>query len=213
MTKQTRQMQEWAGQFGREYLDRNASTLQETEVLYEKNYGITRTGMNSDFLGGLDKNIRILEVGSNIGTQLLYLQRDGFENLSGIEISAYAVERARSNAKGIDIIHGSAFDIPYADSSFDLVFTSGVLIHVAPGDIAEVLDEMYRCTREYIWCFEYYAETYSPVSYREHENLLWKTDFARLFLERFDNLSLIKEKRFKYLDSNNADTMFLLKKK
>lgn len=51
--------------------------------------------MNTLFLGDLDRSLRILEVGANVGFQLALLQRMGFCNLYGIELQPYAVERAR----------------------------------------------------------------------------------------------------------------------
>ena len=182
------------------------------ELSFKERYGITRTEMNSKFIGVLNKNIRVLEVGSNIGIQLVYLQEAGFQHLYGIELQSYAVELSKSNTKGINIIQGSAFDIPFKDGFFEMVFTSGVLIHISPDDIAEALDEIYRCSREYIWCFEYYAENYSEIPYHGHANLLWKTNFAKLFLDRFSNLTLVREEHFKYLDNKNVDVMFLLQK-
>jgi len=212
MSKFTKQMESWRGQFGKEYTDRNALSLQEMEITYKEYYGITRTEMNSKFIGDFDRDMKVLEVGSNIGNQLLCLQKAGFNNLYGIELGAYAVELSKSRTKDINIIQGSAFDIPFKDGFFELVFTSGVLIHIAPDDIAGVLDEMYRCTGKYIWCFEYYAEVYTQIPYRGHGDLLWKTNFAKLFLKRFSNLKLVKEEHFKYLDNDNVDTMFLFRK-
>jgi len=212
MDQTTKQMQEWTGQFGKEYTDRNALSIKETEILYSKNYGILRSEMNAEFIGRLDRNMRILEVGSNIGIQLLYLQQTGFQNLYGIEINDYAVELSKSTTNGISIIRGSAFDIPFKDGFFDLVFTSGVLIHIAPQDIDGVMDEMYRCTTKYIWVFEYFAEAYTQVKYRGNTDLLWKTNFAGLFLKRFSDLKLVNERHYKYLSDENIDTMFLLQK-
>jgi len=212
MGKFTEEMEKWSGNFGREYTDRNALSLSETELLYKDNYGITRTEMNSRFIDNLDRAIRVLEVGSNIGNQLLCLQQSGFENLYGIELQSYAVELSKSRTTGINIIQGSAFDIPFKNSFFDLVFTSGLLIHISPDDISRVLDEMYRCTRRYIWCFEYYSDVCTQIEYRDHANLLWKANFSKLFLERFTSLRLVKEEHFKYQKNNNVDTMFLLKK-
>jgi pseudaminic acid biosynthesis-associated methylase len=212
MSKFTRQMEAWAGQFGQEYTDRNAHTLEEMDLLYKKQFGVTRTEMNSRFLDNLEKNLRVLEVGSNIGNQLLRLQEVGFGNLYGIELQSYAVELSKSRTKDINIIQGSAFDIPFKDGFFDLVFTSGLLIHIDPGDITTVLDEIYRCTRQYIWCYECYAAVYTQVEYRGHADLLWKTNFCKLFLDRFRNLRLIKEEHFKYSNSDNVDTMFFLAK-
>ena len=212
MEKKTDQMEKWAGQFGRNYTDRNPSSLTELEQLYRRNYGITRMQMNTLFLGDMPKTLEIMEVGANIGNQLLCLQEMGFTNLHGIELQAYAVEKSQSLIGRGKIIQGSALDIPHGNNSFDLVFTSGVLIHISPMDMNKVVDEIYRCTRRYIWGFEYYSESLKEVDYRNEKGLLWKTDFAKLYSQRFPNLKLIKEVRFKYLQNDNVDTMFLLEK-
>ena len=213
MSKITKQMEKWAGEFGKEYTDRNALTLEEMERLYQKNYGVTRTEMNLEFIGDLRRSIRILEVGSNIGNQLLYLQNMGFQTLYGIELQEYAVEISKSRTKHINIIQGSAFDIPFKDNFFDLVFTSGLLIHIAPSDVEQVLREIHRCTKKYIWGSEYFADSYTQVEYRGHTELLWKTNFVKLYLDTFPDLRIVKEKRYKYLDNDNVDSMFLLEKR
>ena len=200
------------GGFGKEYTNRNALSPNDMENLYKVRYGYTRTEMNSEFIGDVDRDMKILEVGSNVGNQLLCLQGMGFNNLYGIELQGYAVELSKSRTERINIIEGSAFDIPFKDSYFDLVFTSGVLIHINPDDLNIVMREIYRCTSEYIWGFEYYANEYSEIPYRGRGNLLWKAPFAKLYLDEFRDLELVKEKCIKYLDTNNIDSMFLLEK-
>ena len=91
----------------------------------KRKYGKTRTEFNEKFLEGTDRSASILEVGSNIGLQLLCLQRMGFNNLYGIELQNYAIELAKSRTRYINIIEGSIFDIPYKDGFFDIVFTTG----------------------------------------------------------------------------------------
>ena len=213
MGKFTDQMQQWSSEFGKEYTNRNALSLNDMGNRYKKRYGYTRTEMNFKFIGDFDRNIKILEVGSNVGNQLLCLQKMGFNNLYGIELQSYAVEFSKSRTKHINIIEGSVFDIPYKDSYFDLVFTSGVLIHISPSDITMVIKEICRCAKEYVWGFEYYADNYTEILYREHKNLLWKTDFTKLYCEQCSDLELVQEKRYKYSDSNNVDSMFLFKKR
>ena len=213
MGRTSKQMQEWAAQFGKEYSDRNAFTLEEIESLYRKQYGVTRTEMNSRFIKDFDEDMKILEVGSNIGNQLLCLQKIGFRNLYGIELQSYAIELSKNRTRDINIIQGSAFDIPFRDNNFELVFSSGLLIHISPDDISAVLDEIYRCTKQYIWCFEYYSAEYTRVKYRGYDDLLWKANFSKLFLDRFNSLELIREDFFKYTDNDNVDVMFLLQKK
>jgi ubiquinone/menaquinone biosynthesis C-methylase UbiE len=111
------------------------------------------------------------------------------------------------------MIVGSAFGLPYRDASFELVFTSGVLIHIAPADIEAALREIHRCARRFIWGYEYFAERYTAVEYRGNDDLLWKTDFAKLYLDAFADLRLVREERLTYRTGDLVDTMFLLEKR
>jgi len=108
---------------------------------------------------------------------------------------------------------GSALQVPYPDKNFDLVFTSALLIHIAPQDLLTSMGEVHRCTKTWIWGLEYYAPEMTEVPYRGHRNLLWKTDYARMYLEKFPDLELVREERLQYLADSNVDTMFLLRRK
>ena len=213
MEKITKQMQQRSSEFGKEYTDRNPNTIEIVDEIYKKQFGLTRTELNLMFLNDFERSIRILEVGCNTGVQLQGLQKLGFINLYGIELQQYAVELAKQYTKNINLIQGSAFDIPFKDSYFDIVFTSGVLIHINPDDLNTAMREIYRCTNKYIWGLEYYTDQYTEMSYRGRMNLLWKANFARLYIEEFKDLELVKEKRIKYLDNDNVDSMFLIRKK
>jgi hypothetical protein len=50
------------------------------------------------------------------------------------------------------------------------------------------------------------------VVYRGASGLLWKNDYAKLFLEYFDDLELVREERVRYLEHDLVDTMYLLRK-
>lgn len=212
MGDRTDQSRQWGGEFGRAYTDRNPRTPEAMDALHRHNFGVTRTEMNRDFLGGLDRSIRILEVGANVGAQLATLRAAGFEQLYGVELQFYAIQQGMAVNAGLRLVQGSAFDLPFPDASFDLVFTSGVLIHLSPSLIGRALDEIHRCARTYIWGYEYYAGEYTHIGYRGHENLMWKADFAGLYCERFRSLRRVKEQHFKYLQDDNVDTMFLFEK-
>jgi pseudaminic acid biosynthesis-associated methylase len=213
---ETPQIEFWNGNFGKEYTERNPQNMQEWDTLYKRNYGKTKIDMNAEFLSGLDKSAKILEVGCNIGLQLLGLQRMGFTNLYGIELQAYAVEKAKENTKGIDIIQGSGFDVPFRDNYFDLVYTSGVLIHIAPNDLPKFTSEMVRCSSKYIWGFEYFSEETKQLNYRGNEGFMWKADFPSVFTKMFSNLTLVSKKVYPYIsekEKGNEDVMYLLEKK
>lgn len=212
MTKNTFQEKKWAGKFGRDYTFRNPLSIREMDKLYLRNYGISLTKLDKDFLGKLNRSIKILEVGSNVGVQLMFLQKMGFKSLYGIEINKEVVEISKSLTKNINLIQGSALDIPFKDNYFDLVFTAGLLIHISPSDIKKVLREIHRCTKKYIWGLEFYNDDYIKIIYRGNKNLHWKGNFTKMYLDTFRDLELIKEKKLKYLKNENIDTMFLLKK-
>jgi len=177
-----------------------------------KNYGVSRTEMNRRFLSDLPRDARILEVGCNLGNQLALLQDLGFTNLYGVEVQEHALEAARARTRNLQLTLASAFDLPYEDEYFDLVFTAGVLIHISPEDLSVALDEIYRCTRTYVMGSEYYASNATEVKYRDHNALLWKMDYAQQYLTRFPGLELIREERLPYLENSNIDSMFLLRK-
>lgn len=212
-SSETAQSAVWKGQFGRDYTDRNTYDPDGLDGLYLKNYGISRRAINQLFLDEIPKTASFLEIGCNTGNQLLLLQEMGYANLCGVELQPYAIERARKRLPQASLSLGSALSLPYQDASFDVVFTSGVLIHISPDDLPRALDEIHRCSRAFIWGSEYFSPEAMQIPYREHGDLLWKMDYARRYLERFVDLGLIRERRLRYLENENEDSVFLLKKK
>ena len=203
----------WATEFGDEYTERNLyNTPDLLDEFYKKTFGISRSEMNFEFLNDI-KIDKILEVGCNIGNQLNLLQDQGYKNLYGIDIQPYAVEKAKEFTKGINIIAGSIFDIPFKDNYFDLVYTAGVLIHISPNDIKKAMREIYRASKKYIWGYEYFNEEYKAIKYRDNPDRLWKGNFVKMYRELFPDLVLVKEKMYPYIEGGNIDTMYLLKKK
>jgi len=211
--QETQQTKIWQGEFGRAYTDRNTLNPQQVDELWSANYGVSRRELNREFLADIPKDARILEVGCNVGNQLLLLQEQGFRNLAAVEIQSYAIETARRRLPGVIFKQASALDVPFENESFDLVFTSGVLIHIAPEDLKRVMSEIHRCARRYIWGTEYFSAEPASVNYRGHDGLLWKMDYPRLYLSTFADFELVRERRLQYLKNENVDTVFLLKKK
>ena len=212
MSAGTEQTKIWQGEFGRSYTDRNTFDPAGVDRLCATNYGISRTSLNSTFLAPIPKHFSFLEVGCNVGNQLLMLQQLGYQNLTGIELQSYALEIAKARLGNVSLQHGSALDLPFSDNSFDVVFTSGVLIHIAPDDLPVAMREIHRCTRHYIWGLEYFSPQPQSISYRGNDQLLWKMNYAELYLKYFPDLELAREQRLPYLNDQNVDAMFLLRK-
>jgi pseudaminic acid biosynthesis-associated methylase len=211
----TKQENFWGGEFGKEYTDRNSRDSADWDKFYVENWGVSKVEMNDRFLNVLSKDASILEVGCNTGMQLTGLQRSGFKNIYGVELQQYAVEKAKEYTNNVNIIQGSGFDIPFKDNFFDVVCTNGVLIHISPDNLPVIMREMVRCSKKYIWGWEYYAEETTSINYRGNTDYLWKADYAALFMEYCPGLKLVKKELFPYVsqaESGNKDCMYLLEK-
>ncbi len=212
----TEQENFWGKEFGKEYSDRNSwQSDAEWDQFYLDNWGHSKIDINNAVMSGLPKDARILEVGCNIGMQLRGFQRMGFTNLYGVELQAYAVEKAKQITENINIIQGSGFELPFKDGFFDLVCTNGVLIHIAPKDHQAFMSEVYRCSKKYIMGWEYFAPAVTDINYRGNTGFLWKADFAGLYQENFPGLKVESKKQFPYVSENekgNTDEIFLLTK-
>lgn len=72
----------------------------------------------------------------------------GRVSISGLDISAPALRiYRRSNPKAKQLIHGSIFDIPVPDESFDGVYNLGVMEHFTEAEIHSILKEFHRVVR------------------------------------------------------------------
>jgi pseudaminic acid biosynthesis-associated methylase len=179
MPTETTQLALWRSDFGRAYTDRNDRDKPERVDAWRR------------LLDGIVPS-RALEVGCNVGWNLVYLERLGIPELFGIEPQADAVERARHRRPRFNILHGTAFDLPFRDGLCDLVFTSGVLIHIAPESLAVALDEIYRVSRRWIVAIEYDQPCEQEVRYRGHAAALWKRDHGAAWQARFPSLRLVR---------------------
>ncbi len=82
------------------------------------------------------KNIKVLEIGCNVGRNLNYLYKAGFVNLEGIEISTNAVKLLKQTYPDM-ANHTKIYNEPvetiiteFRDGQYDLVFTMAVLLHI-----------------------------------------------------------------------------------
>jgi len=170
------QLDVWRGDFGFAYTNRNV--VDPTVRL---------PAFRTMLAGAHVKSV--LEVGCNRGHNLATLAEvlGPDAGIAGLEPNDYARGFAAETAPGATLVYGHADALPFADESFDLVLTCGVLIHVPPALYETSLREIHRVARRYVLAVEYFAEAETAISYREQEDLLWKRDFGgdyrRLFPE------------------------------
>lgn len=199
MTQPTKQLEFWSSDFGNAYTDRN---------VFDPS---TRTKAFSEMLNALEIS-SILEIGCNRGNNLVTLSNIGSFQLVGIEPNGYAAQLGRKQSEKISILQGNGFNLPFLDSTFDLVFTAGVLIHIASADLPKIMDQMYRTSKRYVLVAEYFAETETTIEYRGHKNLLFKRNFKKLFLERYSDLRCIREGFWAKKDGFDDCNWFLFEK-
>lgn len=169
----------WAGDFGDDYIERNANAYQYRKTFWD---GICeRCGV-----------ARVLEVGCNIGGNLEWLDtRMAPGSVYGVDVNLNAVSRLRERRPSINALWSVGRDLPFRDRWFDLVFTMGVLIHQPDTTLPLVMSEMVRCSSRFVLCGEYYAEQTTEVPYRGQSGALFKRDYGRLFADMFTELELV----------------------
>ncbi len=183
MTPSDTPIDTWKGQFGDDYVVRGRAT--------EEIVGVTARAF-AEILSHVKDNppTSILEVGANIGINLRALSGLTDAELFAVEPNARAREQ-RVVDKVVPQDHlfdAVATKLPLEDGAADLVFTSGVLIHVPPEDLETAYGEIHRVAARYVLSIEYFSPTPVSVPYRGHKGLLFKRDFGGVWLDLFPAL-------------------------
>jgi pseudaminic acid biosynthesis-associated methylase len=162
----------WAGDFGRDYAQRNrgddlvASNLALFERVLSRTEGVSS----------------VLELGCNIGNNLRALRTLLPEaTLRGVEINADA-------AAEVDVASIIGYTAP---EPVDLAFTKGVLIHINPDRLPDVYTSLTSASSRYVMVCEYYNPSPVEVHYRGHDHALFKRDFAGEILDATPGLRLV----------------------
>jgi hypothetical protein len=93
---------------------------------------------------------------------------------------------------GVNAVCAAGRSLPFADSSFDLAFTIGVLIHQPSETLRSVMSEIVRCSRRYVLCGEYAATDETEVEYRGEHGALFRRDYGGLYRRWFPELHEIE---------------------
>lgn len=177
-----KQLKFWTGEFGNAYWERNQVTPEKL-----------RSGVKAyrRIFQGI-KVESVLEVGSNIGVQLSVIRK-----LLKSKVKLYAVEPNKiafsllTKNKDLALTRAyncDAFHLPFKDHSVDLVFTSGVLIHISPDNLIHATREIVRVAKRYVLCIEFFSHEPEEKAYRGNRNVFFKRDFGAFYLDHFPEL-------------------------
>lgn len=173
----------WQGEFGDEYIERNDMELGDYNRTTLAPTGKTLVEIWRDLLGtDAWRADSVLEIGCNIGLALQLFRSAPFRNLCGIEPNKAAADKAR--ARGFDVLNISVEQLEQ-EGMHDLVFTSGVLMHIPPAGLIDALSRIVRASKRWIAGLEYYSPRPTACEYRGQERLLFKRDFMKTYLLRF----------------------------
>ncbi len=144
----------------------NKSYYDAFSLRYESRRGVNDPGgyhelldaLEADFVHRFGVGRDVLEVGCGTGLVLERI-REFARSAKGLDLSPGMLEKAR--ARGLDVVEGSATELPFDDESFDVTCSFKVLAHIR--DIDRALAEMARVTRRGGVLL---AEFYNPNSLR-----------------------------------------------
>lgn len=160
----------WAGTFGNEYLQRNRVLWQKRVPFWESAVQFTEPASAFEF-------------GCNAAWNLRAIQSiDPDIELHGVDINANAVEEARQAGFEVQQVYEQGIAGLYEPGSMDLVFTAGVLIHVAPADLERTMRSLVELSGRYVLAVEYHQEEGEvEVEYRGHKGALWRRNYGKLY--------------------------------
>ena len=102
------------------------------------------------------KGKSVLEIGSGPGGNLNELLAKSPASLTGVDISSEMIDLAKSHLpSSINLVKVDGTSLPFADQSFDIVFTATVLQHnTDEGMLKQLMAEICRVAKEKVLLFE-----------------------------------------------------------
>ena len=188
----TEQENFWAGEFGDNYIKRNA----------DKKILAGNINLFSNILKNVSKINSVVEYGPNIGLNLTALKTLlPAIKTTGVEINKNAVAELKKTPAIDEVYHDSLLSFK-TRKKWDLTLVKGVLIHVNPEELPKAYELLYKTSNKYICVVEYYSPRPVVIEYRGHKDRLFKRDFAGEMLAKFKDLKLINYGFSYHLDNN-----------
>lgn len=160
----------WLGGFGDEYTQRNQVNWRARVNFWKRVVALTQP-------------THAHEIGCNAGWNLRALREvSPGMSLSGIDVNQKAATISRAAGFSVHRCTLADSNIEFSLPA-DLVFTAGVLIHIAPADLVPAMEKIISLSTRWVLAVEYEAEQETEVEYRGHTARLWKRPFGDLYQE------------------------------
>jgi pseudaminic acid biosynthesis-associated methylase len=169
----------WNGDFGDQYVARNASA------------GGGRAPFWAWHMDRFPAS-RVLEIGCNVGANLRhFVDRVEPASLWGVDINERALAHAREALPSVNLAWAGARELPFRDGFFDLTLSVAVLIHQPTKTLGDAIDELVRCSRRFVTLIEYTAPEVVEVNYRGEVGAFFKRPFGDVVAQRQPGLALV----------------------
>ena len=168
-------MADWAGYFGDEYTER-WKEVPNRDVWWETL--INKFGIQS-----------VYELGCNNGGNLDAIRRVSSILGAGCDVNSSAVSQAKT--KGHDVAVWRAEDLPPTYQRHDLVFTTGLLIHLQTPEVIKVMKRAREQSRKYVLLNEYASHYDEEIPYRDIPHSLYKRAYGQIYWALFPDDALL----------------------
>jgi SAM-dependent methyltransferase len=95
-----------------------------------------------------DKTIKILDIGFGFGMFMVYMKKEGFKDIHGIETSKAQVDNAKKMGFQVELISDLSDYLRKNQSQFDLIHASNFAEHLPKYDLIEIFDLLYNSLKD-----------------------------------------------------------------
>lgn len=204
----TDQIDLWCGEFGNQYHKRNVAVAVARKVGLHNLWTWVFNFIDDE------KPMNILEIGAGTGANLDLIANLRIDDrLNAVEVNKEAAFQLFNNRNVMRVWNCSWQDArieSFKHDKYDIVFTSGVLIHVHPNDRIEFMQKIVDVGSKWIVAIEYMSNETKEILYRGEKSALWSGDY-RMHYENF-GLECVGEKYFSK-DSGLDDVKAIIMRK
>ena len=126
---------------------------------------------------------KVCEAGCNVGNNLSAFPKN--YDVTGCDMNESAIEKAKKNNSTFKFRVENIKNTSFADNEFDLVFTRGVLIHTPLDEVDDVLKELFRISKRWVFNLEYFGDDGKMIAWKRGNDLLWYRNMKKRW-EKFN---------------------------